>query len=287
MRVLLILTCAAICRAQAPSVPKPVFPDDSQDPKQAGGAEMLESVCPGYVVVGKEIRCNIPCPKDTGFENEVFEWDLARVTRGHFLSPESDDAVLAMLGCEPHSENFGGTILLTKRSQRWTMLWYKAGVPTESCHEARLPNEREILVCIGGYGGQGSVSTVLYVEDLLSPSATLMAGHAGAFFEVLDTVATCGWNLEDESKPFPLTRNYIERVDFRTRPDGSIQGLTVFARRGERSMTEAEVEACSDEQSLNKPHKGINFSPPTKPYRVDFTFDGRTFRRVTATKPSK
>jgi hypothetical protein len=288
VRVLLVCAFAGFCWAQAPEPPKPVFPDDSQDPKQAGGAELLEAVCPGHVVVGKEIRCNIPCPKGTGFANDTLDgWDLARVTRGHFLSPASDDVVLAMGGCEPHSENFGGTILLTRRSQKWTMLWYRAGVPTEHCHSVQRPDGREILVCIGNYGGQGNVWAALYIEDLLSPNATLMAGDAGVFFEVSDNVLTCGANFRDESKPFPLQRHYIERVDFSTRPDGSIRGLSVRARKGERSMTPAEVQACFDERNPKRPHKGIDFSPPTKPYRVDFTFDGRTFKRVTGVEPSK
>jgi hypothetical protein len=285
VRVLLILACLEFCWAQPPGAPKPVFPDDSQDPKQAGGAELLEAVCPGHVVVGKEIQCNIPCPEGTGFANDTFDgWDLARVTRGHFLSPASDDVVLAMGGCESHSENFGGTILLTRRAQKWRMLWYKAGVPTEHCHNVQRSDGREILVCIGSYGGQGSVWTALYLEDFLSPNATLMAGDAGVFIEVSDNILTCGG---DPSKPTPLIRHYIERVEFRTRPAGSIRGLSVFARLGERSMTSEQVRACIDEQSLNKPHKGIDFSPPTKPYRVDFTFDGRTFKRVIGAEPSK
>ena len=218
------LVFAAICWAQFPRAPKPLFPDDTQDPKQAGGAELLEAVCSGHVVVGAKIHCEAPCPAFTGFKGAPFGWDMERVIRGHFLSSTSEDATLSMAGREPHSENFGGTILLTKRSQRWTMLWYKAGVPTENCHKVRLPDGREILVCIGSYGGQGYVSRALYSEDLRSPNATLMAGDAGVFFEVGDSVATCGYNLDDESKPFPLTRGYIERVEFRTRPDEAFAG---------------------------------------------------------------
>jgi hypothetical protein len=185
-----------------------------------------------------------------------------------------------MLGCEPHSENFGGTILLTRRSQKWTMLWYKTGVPTEHCHKINRSDGREILVCLDSYGAQGIVTAALYIEDLLSPNATLMAGYAGVFFEVSDDVLTCGADWEDESKAFPLQHHYIERVDFRTRPDGSIRGLSVRARKGERSMTPAQVQACLDERNPTRSHKGIDFSPPTKPYRVDFTFDGRTFKRT-------
>jgi hypothetical protein len=41
---LLILLVAATASAQPP---KTIFPSDSQDPKQSGGAALLEAVCPG------------------------------------------------------------------------------------------------------------------------------------------------------------------------------------------------------------------------------------------------
>ena len=171
VRVLLILACAAICWAQAPELPKPVFPDDTQDPKQAGGAELLEAVCPGHVVVGKEIRCDIACPEGTGFANDTLdEWVLARVMRGHFLSSESDDAALRMLWCEPHSLGFGGTILLSRKAGEWTMLWYRAATDTGKCHKVNLGSGRQILVCLGEDGGQGYIFQTLSVEDLTSPA---------------------------------------------------------------------------------------------------------------------
>ncbi len=49
----LLFLLAALAWAQPAGAPKPVFPDDTQDPKQAGGAELLEVVCPGDVI-GRE-----------------------------------------------------------------------------------------------------------------------------------------------------------------------------------------------------------------------------------------
>ena len=163
---MLILLIVATAWAQPP---KTIFPSDSKDPKQSGGAALLEAVCPGRVIVGKEIGCRGTCPEFTAFRGESFEWSLYAVTRGHFLSPPSDDVALWMIGCEPHSENWGGTILLTRRSRKWTMLWYKAGVATAECHKVKLRDGREILVCLSGGGTQGYLTTQLYVEDLRDP----------------------------------------------------------------------------------------------------------------------
>src|ERR1035438_1387203 len=41
----LLILFAALASAQSDGIPKPIFPDDTQDPKVAGVAEMLEAVC--------------------------------------------------------------------------------------------------------------------------------------------------------------------------------------------------------------------------------------------------
>jgi hypothetical protein len=257
-----------------------MFPNDTLDPKQAGGAELLEAVCPGHVVVGESVACNIACPDGSSFAGTDPGWSLQRVSRGHFLSPTSDDAVLAMEGCESHGSNFGGTILLSRQSGKWTMRWYKSGIPTEKCHRVKLQSGREILICLGEYGGQGNVWTDLYVEDLLAPTPALMASGGAGIFEVFENPDACSLNPEDNSKPFPLRRHFIERVQFRNVGNGTIQGMSVFARYGERSMTVAQVEACINEQLPGKTHLGLDFRPPTKRYRVDFRFDGKQLVRV-------
>ena len=270
----LLFLLTALAGAQPAGAPKPVFPDDSQDPKQAGGAELLEAVCPGHVMVGKEVACKIACPEFTAMKGYDLDWGIARITRGHFLSPTSEDAVLSMSGCEPHALNFGGTILLTRSTGNWTKLWYKGGVPTEKCHRGKLQGARDILVCLGEWGAQGGVSMELYVEDLLAPKEALMADHGPTFFGVDDTVSTCGENPEEESKTFPISRGWIERVEFQNAADGWLLGLSVFGRYGERSMTVAQVKACINEQVPGQTHRGLSFNPPTNPYRVDFKFDG-------------
>jgi hypothetical protein len=270
----LLFLLTALAWAQPAGAPKPVFPNDSQDPKQAGGAKLLEAVCPGHVVVGKDIECKMVCPEFTAFNGDDLGWSVTGIIRGHFLSPSSDDAVLSMSGCEPHSLNFGGTILLTRQSGGWTKLWYKAGVPTDNCHRAKLESGREVLVCLGRYGGQGVVSMQLYVEDLLIPETALMAGYRTSFFGIVDTTRTCGYDYEDESKTFPIKRGFIERAEFQDGANGTLLGLSVFGRNGERTVTPAQAEACAG------PHPGVDFNPPNKPYRVDFKFDGERMVRV-------
>jgi hypothetical protein len=275
VRGLLIVVLTAVSWAQTL---KPIFPSDSKDPRQSGGAALLEAYCPGRVVVGEEIGCRGPCPEVAAFGGEDLGQSISAVTRGHFLSAQNDDAVLSMSGCEPHSENFGGTVLLTRRSQKWTMLWYKAGVDTSQCHKVKLRDGREILVCLGGWGAQGIVETQLYVEDLRAPKPAGMAGEDSVFFSLADDTGTCGSDLINELKATPLTHAYIEKVDF-GKGNRGVPAISVVAHSGTREMTLQDVNACLDEQNPNKPRKGLSFLPPTKPERIDLVFEGGTYHR--------
>jgi len=260
--------------------PKPIFPDDTQDPKQADGAELLEAACPGHVVIGKDIACTETCPESSAFKDDKnWDWTLLGVTRGHFLSPHSDDAALAMTGCEGGYNRYGGTILLTRRSGKWNMLWYRGGVQTQQCHRGKIPGGREMLICLGGIGGQGNVWMDLDLVDFLSPSITLNSPTDGSFFNSFDNSSTCGWNPQDEAKPVHITHEFIERVAIQTERDGTLRGLSVLGRRGERDMTVAQIKSCTDQQ-VSRPRTGIDFRPPTKPYRIDFKFDGKQMVRV-------
>ena len=89
----LFFLLTALAWAQPTGAPKPVFPDDTQDPKQAGGAELLEPVCPGHVVSSKEIECKIVCPEFTAMPASsqsatirVPAAIISTMNQNHFLS---------------------------------------------------------------------------------------------------------------------------------------------------------------------------------------------------------
>jgi hypothetical protein len=236
--------------------PATIFPSDGKSPAEANGAELLESVCPGQVEVGEKIGCRGGCPYFTGYGEfgDSGEWSLNRITRGHFLSPASEDAVLFMTGCEFHPDNFGGTILLTRGFQGWAVKWYEAGVETSQCHKIPLQDRREILVCIGADGGQGSSIAELYVEDLVNPTGSLRASGS-PFFRTYDNSVRCG---DDPGDP-EVTRAFIEKVEF------SGSAISVTASFGRSAPGNAE--ACS---------------PTVKSYPLDFVFDGHTYQPTAA-----
>ena len=238
---LLAFICGAlfVLRAQ----PATVFPSDVQAP----AAEFLQAVCPGQADPGGQLACT--CPPNSGLYVDGYSWKLAGVTRGHFVSPASDDAVLSMDGCEPHSENWGGTVLLTRKAGGWVKDWYKPGVVTSQCRKVELQDHRQILVCMGVSGSMGASNTELYVEDLLRPGATLMAEGEAPFFQVNDDVLACGTDGV-------ITHSTIESVRF---SDALPPAISVTA-----SLGKGPAAGC-------KP-------PPLTRFLFEFAFDGRDYQ---------
>jgi hypothetical protein len=274
---LLLILSAGLAPGQSAEPPALIFPSDGKLPAEANGAELLQAVCPGQVEVGEKVGCGKQCPSFTGFSGIDLDWSLTSVTRGHFLSPTSDDAVLSVEGCEPHIENFGGTILLTRKFQGWAMEWYKAGVETALCHKVPLQDGREILVCIGGHGGQGLASTDLFIQDLLNPNGSLMADEGSDFFEAHDSTGTCGYDFEDQANPFPVVRAFIEKVVFPASQPGAGSTISVTASLGLRETTPEIAQAC-----LHAKDGPEAFAPPVKSYHLDFVFDGHDYKPTPA-----
>jgi hypothetical protein len=131
---------------------------------------------------------------------------------------------------------------------------------------------------MGDYGAQGNVWTALYVEDILRPSATLMAGDGKEFFVVFDNTSTCGDNPENNSKPYLMTRAAIRKVEFKTSNSSGAAEISVTADYGKRPMTPEDTRACIDEQVQKRPNAGSRFFPATRRYHLDFVFDGHDYR---------
>jgi len=135
---------------------------------------------------------------------------------------------------------------------------------------------RSSLVCLGSDGGQGIISTELYVVDLQAPAPGLMAGSQGSFFATTDTTDTCGWMSDNIEKPDPLLHASIEKVAFKS-VKGGVAAISVTAAYGERKMTREDVDICSQEDRTDEP-RHLSFLPPTKRYQIDFFFVGGTYQ---------
>lgn len=228
-----------ICGLLAPvACAQTAFPNDVHPPT----AQFLQPVCSDQTDPGGQLACT--CPAGSLLDVDGYGWKLTGVTVGHFLSPTSDDAVVAMQGCETHADNYGGTVLLTRQPGGWVKDWYKAGVVTSQCHKVTTKDNREILACIGASGVQGASSTELYVEDMLRPGTTLMGEDEAPFFRVNDDLRACGTDGV-------ITHSVIEKVEF---SDATPAAISVTASLGKR------------------PAAGC-VAPALTRYRFEFAFD--------------
>ena len=191
---------------------------------------------------------------------------MTGVLRGHFLAPSSEDAILGMEGCVPHGADNGGSFLLTLRSGKWLLVWWKEAIITEHCRRVRGGDGRDLLVCEGAHDGQGNWDRYLGLLDLKAPKVD----WESVFFQVNDTVGACGFGPESE----PTIRAYIDRVDFTS------QGLTVEAWYGRINPTSQQLEECRHSFEQTKLYDQV----PMKPYSIDFLFDGKTYRVAPASR---
>jgi hypothetical protein len=265
---LLVVGAVAWASLVPPLMADEIFPSDGHAPQKAD-AELLEAVCPGQV---DGTSCRV-CPEFT-FNAGDTDPSSVGVIRGHFLSPTSEDATLYMGGCESHQENYGGTLLLTQRSQQWKMLWYKAGVITSRCHKVPLRDRREILVCMDSWSitGGGLVGTTLYTQDPLQPRRVGDFGVTEGFFVLKETAYCC--SNYDPSVGELFSWGSIERVDFGKNIAGGPPTISVTANFGEGAWTAETIQ--------HRSAVALERAAPLKRYRIDFVFDGQDYKPTPA-----
>jgi hypothetical protein len=125
-------------------------------PQQLRTLDALRSVCPaalkreGERVLLGCTRCppfdgSARAPEVTVEPDKFFEAEAAYF--GNFTNPNAREAALVFRGCEPQSENLGGTLLMSFDGSGWSQKTYASGFRPEECHVFTRPDRRDILVC--------------------------------------------------------------------------------------------------------------------------------------------
>jgi hypothetical protein len=189
-------------------------------PEEKEALSILETVCPKQVrteplKAGKAYGCG-GCPAFTGFAGEPPskgaepDFELRKVLEGSFTRPGASELLAEFFGCEPHVNNFGGTLLLEKAGTGWRRVRYLAGLVGIVRGCARKDG-REILLDQGGYTGQGTSTGWVSTYD---------------FFRKPDPAEHRLLVVEDTSLNFceldRVTVDYISKLEF---PDLNNDGL--------------------------------------------------------------
>jgi hypothetical protein len=242
------------------------FPTDSHPPTLEAAHELLQAICAADNVVphgthGVSAGCR-SCP-DIVPGNEDFNsvrsntpvFLLESVIYGSFTRAGVREAVASFSGCEPHSHNFGGSILLEKAPSGWQVESYHPAFISDQCFKYPLKSGRDILLCEGETGGQGEMDTWLFTYDYARPERH----QAKTLVSTIDTVSHC--------LPGDQFVGSIERVQLRDLNHDGMPDLMVSVKAGKVHIPSGHESNCPGNLSL----------PPVKTYELDFLFSDETF----------
>ena len=83
---------------------------------------------------------------------------LKKMVFGKFSSPNTKEFAVDTQGCEPHSNNFGGIVLLENNNEILQKRYYQPGFRLNECLKFESSKDRDILVCNEIFQAQGTLT---------------------------------------------------------------------------------------------------------------------------------
>ncbi len=257
MRVALFLVLFTIrCAAQA------IAPDAANLPPHQLLA-LMEIVCPGQLK--DEQTCKV-CPKESGFPQDTQGWQVAAITFGHFTSATAQQALMSIVGCEPHVAGFGGSFLLVSGGSGFRKLWYRPGYIATDCKKVPATDGRDLLICEGDDMHQGIEEEFVYLLDLNWNNSDAQWPEQ-LFFLVTDSLDSC---VQADGLSWT---GHIEHVLFSDDGNPMKRSITVQAREGKAPIPDKIME----EQCLFNSKGGADLYKPviaTILLTYHFLYDG-------------
>ena len=193
---------------------------------------------------------------------DFFELEL--FVAGHFTEANADQRLAVFRGCEPHSSNWGGTLLAERQGDKFRSLRYISGLRPQTCQAYRRADSRDVAVCEFTDTQQSISTDTLSVLDfgIDPPKTQTLLSFTNQ--DPCDTAA--GTRTTEEA---------IESFELNQNPAAKNNGLIVRTTRTPRTMDPPYQRYCS-ENAAGSPVNERPFSKPevtTRQYR----FDGESF----------
>jgi hypothetical protein len=216
-------------------------------PKLATKQTLANLICEGD---GSASACST-CPSYTSFEGESADGNanLGPFFVGSFVTPGATEAYVGLTGCEPHGSNYQGAVLLRKTSTTWKFVRYDAGIELDSCLSYRYASGTDLLVCEGGWFGQGYGITYVNATYIGPKSSTQRS-----IVRAQSNEGTC-----DAISDFAQVSGFAKRTEAKR------EGLEVIVAESHAKRTGGSSE-CPE---------GNNGKVVT--HTLQFTFDGKRF----------
>jgi hypothetical protein len=203
-----------------------------------------------------------------------------RIVSGAFTSRGAEQRALPMIGCEPHSENYGGMVLLERGEHGFVLHRYVSGLSADQCLAVRRSDGRDLLVCSRSDVHQGTAEQQLFVWDFAASDAQLI--ETAAILSVRDDEISGCWS--ERGSAVSSTAMMEPHLSRRA---GHVE-LTVELDVREGKVTAAYLARC---QELLQGPEGVLPNPKRRPrmllaghhtQRLVFRFDGAQFVAVLA-----
>ena len=155
-------------------------------------------------------RANPGCSRGDAPPGVAPPRSVSGVLLGHFLSAETDDALVSAERGETHPDRYGGALFLTRQAGVWKPLWYSSGTITDHCMKVRSASGRDVPVCESAYIMGGHRTHDLYALTILP---------TGPVEQILLSTDTFAWpnRLQKETLDSvkPLSRDGSTMVEVR------------------------------------------------------------------------
>ncbi|HET7541531.1 MAG TPA: hypothetical protein VFK05_16765 [Polyangiaceae bacterium] len=194
--------------------------------------------------------------------NDFYELEL--LLSGHFTAPNVDQRLAVFNGCEPHSGNWGGTLIAERKGDKFQSLRYLSGIHPQACQAYHRPDGRDLAVCEFGDAHQSTSTDTLSVLDFaVDPPKTQTLLSFTNQDPCLTELGT------------RTTEELIESFELNQNPAAKNNGLVVRTTRTARTLDERYQRYCretaAESQSSERP-----FSKPQLTTHL-YRFDGESF----------
>lgn len=258
--------------------------DRPHPPGAVESTEVLHAVCPSGTVdrAGQAPGCR-SCPSFTSFfdpdgaserasregaaDHSVEAFTLEDVIFGHFTAPHTNELAASFSGCEPHSYNFGGTVLLQQTTAGWVRTQYAPAVISKNCRGYTLPSGREILFCEQEFGAQNTLLSWVYDYDFSKPYPAqrdaVVGEPSAALLSLADTTSWC----QAGKRP----TGAIESTELIHLPAETSPSVRVVIKAGLVTIPKGQESRCDRRQLLSS----------ARTHKVDFVLRGEQFEVAT------
>lgn len=234
---------------------------DSVKPSIKDAISIMQGICGKNNIDKNNPTVCKTCPSFTG--SSYGGMVLTSVVYGSFTKSGNNEALVDLEGCQPRADNSGGSALIRKNNQQWSLVKYKAGLRSEKCLKFKVNNARHHLVCEGSYTQEGHLNVWL---DFVAFNSNKIV--TSTLLTVLSNGGSC------RPPYYEVTINDFLNQD--VNKDGKNDLIIKISEaRESQNIKRSQDDLC--EPRLPKP----------KFYQLTFLFNGQSFRPVSETAKIK